>query len=74
MYVGMAVFKRHTQNVCSFVQCDPVLDTERMLIDLALMSDADYFVGAFSANGARLNYELMVANKGYVRTSTLAGA
>jgi hypothetical protein len=46
------------------LQCDPVLDTERMLIDLALMSETDYFVGAFSANGARLNYELMVAKKG----------
>ena len=40
-------------------QCDPVVDMERMLIDLALLSQADYFVGAFSANGARLIYELM---------------
>ena len=40
-------------------QCDPVVDMERMIIDLALLSEADYFVGAFSANGGRLIYELM---------------
>jgi hypothetical protein len=43
--------------------CDYVEDMKTMLLDLQLMSDADYFIGAFSTNVARMAYELMVARK-----------
>ena len=45
-------------------QCDAVTDTYWMMVDLAVLSQTDYFVGAFSANGGRLAYELMAASKG----------
>lgn len=45
-------------------QCDPVSDMFRMMVDLELLRQSNFFIGAFSANGGRLVYELMAATKG----------
>merc|ERR1711871_1216001 len=45
-------------------QCNYAADTYYMLVDLALLAQGNYMVGAFTTNVARLAYELMVAAHG----------
>jgi hypothetical protein len=57
--------RRYTLDTChESGACDAVEDFTTMMVDLALMRDCDYLVGAFSTNVARLAYELMVAKHG----------